>query len=60
MCGSNTRSLDAARPVDIHALLRESIQDQIDGIIQQHPCCPPAISYEVDALIQTAERLVGG
>jgi len=59
MRGSNTRSLDSGQPVDILALLRQSITDQIDQIIQQHPCCPPEISYEVDALMQTADQLVG-
>lgn len=59
MCGSSTRSLDAAHPVDIHALLLQSIDEQIDAIIQRHPSCPKAASYEVDALIHTAERLVG-
>ncbi len=58
-CGSSTRSLDAAHPVDIHALLLQSIDEQIDAIIQRHPTCPKSASYEVDALIRTAERLVG-
>jgi hypothetical protein len=59
MCGLQTRSLEAAQPVDINALLRESIKDHIDCIIREHPSCPRAASYEVDALIQTAERLAG-
>jgi len=53
-----TRSLQPAKS-DIHALIRQSIAHQIDGIITEHPNCPPAASYEVDALMQTAERLVG-
>ena len=58
-CGLSTRSLDAAYPADIHALLLQSIDEQIDVIIHRHPSCPKAASYEVDALIRTAERLVG-
>jgi len=54
--GLHIRSLDAAQPVSINALLRESIKDQIDDIIREYPSCPPAASYEVDSLIQTAER----
>ena len=52
------RSLQPAQS-DIHALIRQSIEDQIDRIITDHPNCPPAASYEVDALMQTADRLVG-
>jgi len=58
--GFSTRSLDAALPVDVHALLRQSIADQIEAIIKQHPSCPPPASYQVDALLLTAERLGGG
>jgi len=58
--GLQTRSLDAALPVDVHALLRQSIDDQIEAIIKQHPSCPPQASYQVDALLLTAERLGGG
>ena len=57
--GLHIRSLDAAQPVSINALLRESIKHRIECIIRQNPCCPPAASYEVDSLIQTAERLEG-
>ena len=53
-----TRSLQPAQS-DIHALIRQSIDHQIDGIITDHPSCPRAALYEVDALIQTAERLAG-
>jgi hypothetical protein len=55
--GVSTRSLDAALPVDVHALLRQSIDDQIEAIIQQHPICTAPASYQVDALLLTAERL---
>jgi len=55
--GLQTRSLDAAHPASIHALLLQSIADQIEVIIQQYPSCPPPASYAVDALILTAERL---
>jgi len=58
--GFSTRSLDAALPVDVHALLRQSIDDQIEAIIKQHPSCPAPASYQVDALLLTAERLGGG
>lgn len=54
----STRSLQPAQS-DIHALIRQSIDHQINRIITDHPNCPPAASYEVDALMQTAERLVG-
>jgi hypothetical protein len=57
--GFCTRSLDAGDPPDIHSLLRKSIEDQIETIIRQHPSCPPQASYEVDALLLTAERLGG-
>ena len=57
--GVTTRSLDAAYPADIQALLLQSIEYQIDVIIRQHPSCPPQASYEVDALLLTAERLGG-
>jgi len=40
--------------------LRQSIDDHIEAIIQQHPSCPAPASYQVDALILTAERLGGG
>ncbi|MBM3937894.1 MAG: hypothetical protein FJ333_04465 [Sphingomonadales bacterium] len=56
-CGLHTRSLEAAQPVDINALLRESIKDQIDCIIRQHPNCPAPASAAVDALLQTVERV---
>jgi len=59
MCGLQTRSLDAAHPAGIHALLLQSIEDQIEAIIKQHPSCPPPASYQVDALLLTAERLGG-
>jgi len=55
--GLQTRSLDAANPAGIYALLRQSIDDQIEAIIQQHPSCPAPASYQVDALLLTAERL---
>ena len=58
-CGFETRSLDAAHPAGIHAILLQSIDEQIDAIIQRHPSCPKSASYEVDALIRTAERLGG-
>jgi len=57
MGGFSTRSLDAALPVDVHALLRQSIADKIEAIIRQHPSCPAPASYQVDALLLTAERL---
>ena len=57
--GLCTRSLDAAYPANIQALLLQSIEDQIDVIIRQHPSCPPQAPYEVDALLLTAERLGG-
>jgi len=60
MCGLQTRSLDDAHPASIHALLLQSIDDQIEAIIKQHPSCPPPASYQVDALLLTAERLGGG
>jgi len=59
MCGLQTRSLDAAHPASINALLLLSIEEQIDALIQQHPSCPPPASYQVDALLLTAERLGG-
>ena len=59
MSGFYIRSRDAAQPSSVNALIRESIKHRIECIIRQHPCCPPAASYEVDSLIQTAERLVG-
>jgi len=58
--GFSTRSLDAALPGDVHALLRQSIADQVEAIIKQHPSCPAPASYQVDALLLTAERLGGG
>jgi len=58
--GLQTRSLDAAHPASIHALLLQSIEDQIEAIIKQHPSCPAPASYQVDALLLTAERLGGG
>jgi len=57
--GLQTRSLDAALPVDVHALLRQSIPDQVDAIIKQHPSCPPPASYQVEAQNLTAKRLGG-
>jgi len=59
MCGLQTRSLNAANPAGIHALLLQSIEDQIEAIIKQHPSCPPPASYQVDALLLTADRLGG-
>jgi len=59
MCGLQTRSLDAARPASIHDLLLQSTEDQIEAIIKQHPSCPAPASYQVDALLLTAERLGG-
>ena len=53
-----TRSLQPAQS-DIHALIRQSIDHQIDGIITDHPNCPAHASAEVDLLLQTAERLGG-
>ena len=52
------RSLQPAQS-DIHALIRQSIEHQIDGIITDHPSCPASASAEVDLLLQTAERLGG-
>ena len=57
MRGLSTRSLDSAQPLDIHLLLRQSINDRIDAIIRQHPNCPAPASAAVDALLQTVERL---
>jgi len=57
--GFSTRSLDAALPVDVHALLRQSIADRIEAIIQQHPSCPALASYQVKAQNLTAKRLGG-
>ena len=51
-----TRSLQPAQS-DIHALIRQSIARQIDGIITDHPNCPADASAEVDRLLQTVERL---
>jgi len=59
MCGLQTRSLDAARPVDVHALLRQKIADEIEALIQQHPSCPAPASYQVKAQNLTAKRLGG-
>ena len=53
----STRSLDSAQPLDIHLLLRQSINDRIDAIIRQQPNCPAPASAAVDALLQTVERL---
>jgi len=57
--GLRTRSLDAALPVDVHALLRQSIADQVKAIIKQHPSCPQPASYQVEAQNLTAKRLGG-
>ena len=53
-----TRSLQPAA-ADINAVLRLSIADQIEHLINLHPECPTQASAEVDALLQTAERLGG-
>ena len=52
------RSLQPAQS-DIHALIRQSIARQIDGIITDHPNCPADASAEVDRLLQTDERMGG-
>jgi hypothetical protein len=51
------RSLQPAHPTDINVLLRLSINDQIDQIIQHHPHCPPTASMDVDGLLLTLERM---
>jgi hypothetical protein len=51
-----TRSLQPAS-LDINVLLRLSIADRIEQLIEQHPNCPAPASAAVDALLQTAERL---
>ena len=53
-----TRSLQPAAS-EVNGLLRLSIADQIEHLINLHPECPTQASAEVDALLQTAERLGG-
>ena len=53
-----TRSLQPAC-ADINDLLRLSIADQIERLIDRHPDCPISASAEVDQLLQTDERLGG-
>ena len=53
-----TRPLQPAA-ADINAVLRLSIAEQIEHLINLHPDCPAPASAEVDALLQTAERLGG-
>jgi len=52
------RSLQPAQS-DINDLLRASIGDQIDELIDRHPDCPAPASAAVDALLLTSERLGG-
>ena len=51
-----TRSLQPAC-ADINDLLRLSIADQIERLIDRHPDCPAAASAQVDQLLQATERL---
>jgi len=44
---------------DINDLLRLSIADQIERVIDRYPDCPISASAEVDQLLQTNERLGG-
>ena len=53
-----TRSLQPAH-ADINDLLRLSIANQIDRLIDRHPDCPAAASAEVDALLLTSDQLGG-
>ena len=53
-----TRSLQPAH-ADINDLLRLSIADQVERLIDRHPDCPAAASAQVDQLLQTDERLGG-
>ena len=54
------RSLQPAQPADINALLRLSITDHIERLIERHPDCSARASAEVDGLLQTLEGMGGG
>ena len=53
-----TRSLQPAH-ANINDILRRSIADQIERLIDRYPDCPISASAEVDQLLQTNERLGG-